>query len=173
MTRRVVQTALLALPVTAVTLVVALRQPRAADNPSDPALERARREVRMLDDLYKTAVVLITDQYVNKVGDVAAGELARDLFAAMQKKGWHEAHLVDATGKPINRENRPRDEFESRAIEKIRGGQTYYEEVVREKGRRTLRAATVVPVVMQKCTICHPGYKQGDLLGAISYKLPI
>lgn len=172
MRRGVVKTALWLLPVAALSLG-ALHQPRAADNPSDPALERARREVRMLDDLYKTAVVLITDNYVNKVGDVAAGELARDLFGAMQKKGWHEARLVDATGKPINRENRPRDEFETKAIEKIRGGQAYYEEIVQEKGRRTLRAATVVPVVMQKCTICHPGYKQGDVLGAISYKLPL
>ena len=30
----------------------------------DRALERARREVRLLDDLYKTSVVLITTHYV-------------------------------------------------------------------------------------------------------------
>ena len=31
----------------------------------------------------------------------------------------------------------------------------------------------VVPVVMEKCTTCHKGFKVGDTLGAISYKLPI
>jgi len=35
-----------------------------------------------------------------------------------------------------------------------------------------LRVATVVPAVMKQCTICHGG-KEGRLLGAIVYELPI
>ncbi len=50
----------------AVTSFVAIRPGQAAD-PIKPstALERARREVRMLDDIYKTSIVLITTHYVD------------------------------------------------------------------------------------------------------------
>lgn len=53
----------------------------------DPAVERTRKQVRMLDDLYKTAVVLITTHYVDEASDLAAGEAAVALFAAMKEKG--------------------------------------------------------------------------------------
>jgi hypothetical protein len=95
------------------------------------------------------------------------------LFDAMKEKGWHEAALVDATGAPINGDNSPRDAFERTAIEKILAGAPYYDEVIEKDGQRTLRAATIVPVVMEKCIMCHKGYKVGDTLGAISYKLRI
>jgi hypothetical protein len=36
-----------------------------------------------------------------------------------------------------------------------------------------LRAATIVPVVMDQCIVCHPGHKKGELLGALVYELPI
>ena len=39
----------------------------------DAALERTRKTVRMLDDVYKTAVVLITEHYVNDTDDLPAG----------------------------------------------------------------------------------------------------
>jgi hypothetical protein len=141
--------------------------------PATLTLEGARREVRLLDDLYKSAIVYMNEVYVEDENSVAAGETARDLFAAMKQKGWHDARLVDATGEPINSENEPRDAFEKAAIEKIRGGQPYYDEVVSENDGRYLRAATLVPVVNDKCVLCHPGNKVGDVLGAISYKIPI
>jgi hypothetical protein len=139
----------------------------------EQAVQRTRREVRMLDDLYKTAVVLINKTYVNDVDDVPAGTAARLLFGAMREKGWHDARLVDATGDPLNDDNKPKDAFERDAIKKILGGETYVDEVVTEKDKHYLRAATVVPVVDKKCTMCHPGYKVGDVLGAIAYKLEI
>ena len=73
------------LPVVLIGAVVA--QSRSADKPKvDPvAVERARKQVRMLDDLYKTAVVLITEHCVEKEDDVAAGTAARLLFAAMKE----------------------------------------------------------------------------------------
>ncbi|HUY91690.1 MAG TPA: DUF3365 domain-containing protein [Pirellulales bacterium] len=145
----------------------------AAAKPDAEAVERARREVKMLDDLYKTTIVFINDTYVEDANDVAAGEIARELFAAMRKKGWHDARLVDATGKPLNDENAPRDEFEKLANKKILGGETYYEEIQEDQGKLYLRAATVVPVVNQKCTICHPGHKVGEVLGTVSYKIPL
>ena len=145
----------------------------AAPVKKDPAVERARRQVKMLDDLYKTTIVFITNTYVDSDSDVAAGEIARDLFAAMREKGWHDARLVDATGHPTNDENAPRDGFEKAAVKKILAGETYVDEVATEKGKQYLLAATVVPVVNQKCVICHPAWKVGQVIGAVSYKLPI
>src|SRR5579872_4707433 len=78
---------------------------------ADPALERTRKQVRMLDDLYKTAIVLITDKYVHNDHDLPAGTAFQALFAAMKKKGWHEVRLLDATGDPINEKNAPADDF--------------------------------------------------------------
>lgn len=139
----------------------------------EQAVRRARREIRLLDDLYKSAVVLINKTYVNDVDDVPAGTAARLLFGAMREKGWHDARLVDATGDPLNEDNEPKDDFERNAIEKILGGAAYVDEVVTEQNKHYLRAATVVPVVDKKCTMCHPGYQVGDVLGAIAYKLEI
>lgn len=141
--------------------------------PADAAVERTRRQVKMLDDLYKTAIVFMTNTYVEDEGDVAAGEIARDLFKAMREKGWHDARLIDGTGEPINDENVPGEGFERQAMDKILAGETYVEQVTKEEGKSYLRAATLVPAVNQKCVLCHPGHKVGDVLGAVSYKLPI
>jgi hypothetical protein len=165
-------------------LAVSLREPAAhADDAAvpvkkdpakkDPAVERTRRQVKMLDDLYKTTIVYITNTYVDSGKDVAAGEIARDLFAVMREKGWHDARLVDATGHPTNDENAPRDGFEKAAIKKILAGETYVDEITTEKGKPYLLAATMVPVVNQKCILCHPTWKVGEVVGAVSYKLPI
>ena len=45
----------------------------------DRALERTRDTVKMLDDVYKTAVVLITTHYVNDDDDLPAGTAAIEL----------------------------------------------------------------------------------------------
>jgi hypothetical protein len=165
---------------TAGLLFVCFRGPAAQAGDSavaskkDPAVERARREVKMLDDLYKTTIVFITNTYVDTKEDVAAGEIARDLFAAMREKGWHDARLVDATGHPTNDENIAREGFEKAAIKKLLAGESYVDEVMTDKGKQYLLAATVVPVVNEKCMNCHPAYKKvGQVIGAVSYKLPI
>lgn len=147
-----------------------------APQAKDAALERTRKQVRMLDDLYKNAVVLITDKYVNKEDDYSAGSAAVALFAVMKKGGWHDARLLDATGEPYNEDNSPQDGFEKAAIEALQSGKTYYEEVVEIDGKPHLKAATPVPVVSQKCAICHPHYnnaKKGQPIGAIGYTLAI
>lgn len=146
------------------------------DSPSDRALERTRKQVRMLDDLYKTAVVLITEKYVNSDTDLPAGSAAKALFGAMKKKGWHEARLVDATGDPLIPGNAPADDFEKEAVKQLLAGKAGHEQVVEKEGKRYLRAATPVPVVLKKCTMCHENYKsvkEGKPIGAISYIVPI
>jgi hypothetical protein len=153
---------------------------RAEDKPSppaaaeaDPAVERAREQVKMLDDLYKNAVVSITKTYVAKQEDRPAIMIAKDVFAAMKKQGWHSARLVDATGEPLNDANAPRTDFEKEAFRRIRSGQPYYDRVVGEGKDRRLLAATVVPVVMKKCAECHEDRKVGEVLGFLRYEVPV
>jgi len=137
---------------------------------------RARREVKMLDDLYKTAIVLITTHYVNSEEDTGAGPAAQLLFKAMKKKGWHDIRLLDASGEPIKKANLPADSFEKDAIKKLKAGNDWHEEIVERDGKRFYRAATPVPVVMKKCIMCHPNYedlKPGAVIGSLSYTLPL
>lgn len=143
---------------------------------ADADLERARREVRLLDDIYKTSIVLITTYYVNDDEDLAAGSAFKALFAAVEKKGWHEVRLLDASGEPYNDDNSPGEGFEKRAIQKLLDGEASYDEVEQEGGRRYLRAATAIPVVMDKCIMCHENYRdvpKGRAIGALGYRVPI
>lgn len=139
---------------------------------NDAALERTREQVRMLDDLYKSAVVSITDRYIEDQSHNPAALVAHDVFKAMKAKGWHSARLVDATGKPKNEANLPLSAFEKKAVEQVKAGKSYYDEVAEVDGKSMLRVGTVVPAVMKQCAVCH-GVKQGKVLGAIIYELPI
>lgn len=149
-------------------------QPVGADDvaPDKQALERTREKVKMLDDAYKLAVVAITRNYVGQQADVPAAAVAKEVFAAMHKQGWHTSRLVDATGKPKRKENVAKTDFEKKAVEVIAGGKPYYEEIATVEGKPVLRAATVVPAVMTQCLTCHGG-KEGRVLGVITYELPI
>lgn len=145
-----------------------------AEAAKDPAVERARREVRLLDDLYKTAVVLITKHYVNENTDLAAGPAAKALFAAMKEKGWHEVRLLDVSGEPLMNGNVAKDEFEKEAVKRLKANEPYYDQVIEQDGMRYLRAATPIPVVMDKCVMCHENYRGNKgVIGSLAYKLPI
>jgi hypothetical protein len=149
----------------------------AKGKPSDEAVARTRKQVKMLDDLYKNAIVLITTHYVKGDEDLPAGAAFVALFDAMKKNGWHEVRLLDATGEPIEDKNAPADEFEKAAIAKLKGGESFYEQVVQREGKQYLRAATPIPVVMDKCIMCHEHYKsfkeKNQIIGALGYTIPI
>jgi hypothetical protein len=148
----------------------------AQDNkaPNKDAVERTRETVKMIDAMYKHFVVEITATYVgDKKKQPPAARVAKRVFTAMHKGGFHYARLVDATGEPINEDNAPKTAFEKKAIAAIKAGKPYYDEVAIADGKDVLRAATVVPVVMKQCIICHPGRKEGDVLGALVYELPV
>lgn len=149
--------------------------PTKAGDPNAPdaqALERTREQVRMLDTLYKNAVVSITKNYVSQQADVPAAAVAKDVFEAMKNGKYHNARLIDVTGRPKNKENVAKTEFEKAAVEAIRSGREYFEEVAVVDGKPVLRAATVVPAVMEQCIVCH-GKREKNLLGTIIYELPI
>jgi len=136
-------------------------------------LEHARKTVRMLDDVYKTYIVLITEEYVDDPSVLPAATLSKRVFKSMNKKGWHKARLLDATGTPFNPENNPRDEFERDAINAMISGKTYFEKIEKIEGKDYLRAVTSVHAVMKGCISCHPSSKIGDLLGGIAYNIAL
>jgi len=144
--------------------------------PDPEAVERARDQVKMLDDIYKTTVVLITTHYVNDEDDLAAGSAAKALFAAIEKKGWHKVRLLDVSGEPYNDENVAKDAFDKDAVGKLKSGKGFVERIEVKDGKPVFRAMTAVPVVMEKCIMCHENYRsvpKGAAVGAISYTIPI
>jgi len=160
-----------------VGLVVAGLGPLFAEEATqlDP-VERTRREVRMLDDIYKGGVVTITTHYVNDEDAIPAGTAFKQLFEAAEAKGWHRVRLVDATGEPYSDENVAEDDFERMAIKKLVEGETWVEATEVREGTKHLRVATPIPVVFEKCTMCHDNYSdvpKGKAIGALTYVVPI
>ena len=158
----------------------ATAQPVAKQEPSpakgDKAIDRTRRQVKMLDDIYKGGIVLITENYVTGDEDLPAGTAFKKLFEAAKKKGWHEVRLVDATGDPYDDENVAVSDFEKRAIKELKAGKAFVEETITEDQKRYLLAATPIPVVMEKCTMCHSNYdteQKGLVIGALTYRVPV
>jgi hypothetical protein len=155
---------------------VAISASQAEEKGADAAVARTRKQAKMLDDLYKTVIVMITENYVTEKSDLAAGAAFQHVFTAMKKAGHHEVRLLDATGDPYGEKNVAQDDFEKAAIAALKGGKPGYEQVVEKDGKRFLRTATPIPVVMKKCTICHPAYedaKPGAAIGALSYTLQV
>jgi hypothetical protein len=142
----------------------------------DPAVARARKQVQVLDDIYKSAIVIITEHYVEEDSDLAAGAAFQKLFDVVKKKGYHEVRLLDATGEPYEKKNLPQDDFEKEAVAALKAGKQSPEKIVEKDGKRFLRVATPIPVVMKKCVMCHPAYEKapaGQAIGALGYTIPI
>ena len=142
----------------------------------DPAVDRTRRQVEMLDGIYKGGIVLITENYVDGDEDLPAGTAFKKLFESAKKNGWHEVKLLDATGDPYNDENVAVTDFEKQAIKQLVAGKPFVEKTITENDKRYFLAATPIPVVMEKCTMCHSGYdvdEKGLVIGALTYRVPI
>ncbi len=136
-------------------------------------LDHARETVQILDDVFKTYIILITAEYVDDPSVLSAATLSKKVFETMNKKGWYKTRLLDATGTPFNPENNPVDDFEREAIKAMHSGLNYFEKIEKIGGKDHLRAATSVHAVMKGCIACHPDRKFGDLLGAIAYSVPL
>jgi len=167
---------LLSVAVAEVVVLAETQTGKKSAGPSKAAVERARKTARMLDDIYKSSIVLITDKYVEDENDYPAGSAFVGLFKAMDKKGWHKVRLIDLTGEPYESENVSEDAFEKEGGKQLLAGKPYVEKVIEKKGKPYLRMMTPVPVVMKKCVMCHPHYadvKQGTPIGAMTYVIPI
>lgn len=173
--------ALVALAVAAVMMPAAKvstadEKPTVSKAPDKAAVERTRKTVQTLDNIYKQVVVLITDKYVHDEEDFAAGSAAVLLFEKISESGSHHVRLIDATGEPYDEENVAIDDFEREGVKRLKAGATLHEQVMNDSGKPYLRSMTPVPVVMKKCIMCHAHYadvKPGEPIGAISYTLPI
>jgi hypothetical protein len=144
----------------------------------DAALKRTRKTVQMLDDIYKGGIVAITENYVNDKDTIPAGTAFKEVFKTAEAKGWHTVRLVDGLDAPINEENAPNDEFEKKALKALVAGKSggWYEAVEVVDGKRTLRVATAIPVVFEKCVMCHDNYEgvpKGQAIGALTYKIAV
>ena len=98
------------------------------------------------------------------------------LFKNISESGDNKVRLIDATGDPYESENVAKDDFEKEGIKKLKSGAKGHEQVITKDGKPYLRALTPVPVVMQKCVMCHAHYadaEEGEPIGAISYTVPI
>ena len=149
----------------------------AAENASgkpDAAVERTRQEVKMLDDLFKNAIVLIDGHYVKTPSDLPAATAAKALWAALKKDGWYDVRILGLTDVIGDQDDVPRDAFEQAAAKKLLAGETPQEEVVEKDGKRYLRVATGIPVVSDNCLMCHANFKgnKGNI-GALSYTVPV
>ncbi len=152
----------------------AVAQETETSGKSQPAVERAKKQAKMLDTLYKTAIVIITQNYVDGSEDLAAGDAFQALFKTMKDNGFHEVRLLDATGDPYDPDNEPKNEFEKKAIKALLDGKPIYEQVVNEGDKQYLLSATPIPVVMEKCTMCHSNYEgvKGPI-GSLALKIPL
>jgi uncharacterized protein DUF3365/methyl-accepting chemotaxis protein-like sensor len=113
---------------------------------------------------------------VKEDSDLAAGAAFQKLFEVMRKKGYHDVRLLDATGEPYNAKNVPRDDFEKAAVAALKSGKPIYEQLTEQDGKRVLKVATPIPVVMKKCTMCHPAYEKaaaGQPIGALGYTIVV
>ncbi|WP_162006607.1 c-type heme family protein [Roseimaritima sediminicola] len=148
----------------------------AAGQPSEKAVERSRKTVELLDNVFKQTIVMVTDKYVHDDDDFPAGSAAVLLFKKLSDSSDNTFRLIDATGDPYESDNVAKDEFEKQGIKQLKAGEKSVDEVVMQDGRAYLRALTAVPVVLDKCVMCHPHYedaKPGEPIGAISYTVPI
>jgi len=163
-------------PVTVTTNLVSAQDAAAKEKPGKKAVERSRETVKMLDNIFKQTIVMVTDKYVHDEDDFAAGSAAVLLFKNISESGDNKVRLIDATGDPHEADNVAKDDFEKQGIKKLKAGQKGYEQVVTKDGKSYLRSLTPVPVVMKKCVMCHAHYadaKPGEPIGAISYTVPI
>lgn len=164
----------LSLPGRPPTVTADEKNPKDAKTPDAAAVDRTRATVRMLDNLHKGYVVTITDTYVKAQEKTPAATVVKKVFAHMEKNGDGTGRLIDATGSPLRDTNVAKTDFEKKAVEAIKGGKPYIDEVATGKdGKHVLRAATVVPAVMDACLNCHPNVKKNDVMGALVYEIPI
>jgi len=139
----------------------------------DKNLRGARRETKMLDTLYKTAIVSVTQTYVEDDSSTAAITTFQPVLKAMKDGKWHEVRLVDGLGEPINPDNAPKDAFEKRAIKEMLAGMEVVDEVEMIDGQEFLRTMTILPMALDKCVLCHENYRGKKIVGGVSFQVPL
>ncbi|TVQ00193.1 MAG: DUF3365 domain-containing protein [Planctomycetaceae bacterium] len=160
----------------AILLALLLGSAVSAQSVDPDALARTRKQVKVLDGIYKNAIVLVTTHFVDEKSDLPAGTAFKKLFDVAKENDWHHVRIIDVTGDPYDAENVAESEFEKAAVRKLRGGEAYVDQTVIRDGKPILQAATAIPVVMAKCVMCHDNYSDvpaGMAIGALTYEIAI
>jgi len=131
--------------------------------------EEAGRTVRLLDDVYQSAVINTHKMYVRDPGTPSAVTWAKQVLRDVNGKGWPAARVFAASQRPLNPENDPADAFEEEAVKQFQRGQPVFERLDGD----VLRYASSIRVVDRSCLTCHVHNREGDLLGGISYRAPL
>ena len=158
------------------SFIASTSAPSSAQDADAAALARTRKQVQILDGIYKNAIVLVTTHFVSEKDDMPAGTAFKKLFEVAKENDWHHVRLVDATGDPYDTDNVAKSDFEKAAIKQLREGKPYVDQVVKRDGKSILQAATAIPVVMDKCVMCHENYANlpaGQAIGALTYEITI
>jgi hypothetical protein len=160
---------LLLLAVAAPAIPAPAGEPAPKPAPVRVSLTEARRLVRMMDDIYKHAVMATHKMYVQDAGTPSAITWAKQVLPQVEAKGWPRAHIFSATGRPLHPDNEPQDDFERAAVRGFQAGKSAVEAVEGD----TLRYASEIRVTDRSCLMCHVRNHEGDLLGGVSYRVAL
>jgi hypothetical protein len=155
----------------AVWSIASARLAPAADPVATPvySVEEGRRLIRMMNDIYLAGVLTTHSMYVQEPGVPAAVTWAKQIFAKVRGKGWPEAHIFATHDRPLNPDNTPDGPFERNAVRAFQGGKPGIEML----DGQTLRFATPIHITDASCMKCHVRNRVGDLVGGVSYRVPV
>jgi hypothetical protein len=152
---------------------VAKGDPPKLEKGKEHAIANARRETKMLDTLYKTAIVSVTQNYVQDESSIAAITTFVPVIEAMKQNQWHKVRLVDGLNDAINPDNSPQDEFEKSAMRQILAGKNQVDLVAAVDGKQVLRTMTTLPMASDKCVLCHANFLGKTVVGGIAFEVPL
>ncbi|MDR4508668.1 MAG: DUF3365 domain-containing protein [Candidatus Brocadiaceae bacterium] len=148
----------------------------ATERSAEKAIARARLALDEVDILHKAYITLITENFTTGPSLLNAVTITEKVFEVMEKEGKYRAKILSTSEISFLPESAPQDVFERNAIDAILSGKSYYERVFfdyDDNGQDFLRAATPIRITTEKCLLCHPHKKVGDLMGVISYTVPL
>jgi hypothetical protein len=152
------------------------RKPRRA--PTVPAAPRvrtramtpqeARTAVAMLDDAYRLILEETHATYHTRPNQPVAAAVVRKLQERMNELGWPKARFLAVNAVVMHPDHVPRDDFERRAVQTLRGSDERVEQVVDGQ----LRVATVVSTG-GSCFSCHWTPPGKASKAAITWTVPL
>ncbi len=130
------------------------------------SLDEARRQVRMMNDIYLAGVMTTHRMYVQEPGVPSAVAWGKQVIRQVTSHGWPEARIFSTTDRPLNPENELAGAFEQAAVSAFKRGEASLERVEGE----TLRFAVPIKISEKSCLSCHVRDKIGDLIGGVAYR---